>query len=75
MPLPPGFIIPPNLPLPQGEGHTPSWVKRGKGELIRSINPRVDRVFKKSNILLNRKMLSEIAASKPETFKRLVAKV
>lgn len=30
--------------------------------------------LKKSNILLNRKMLSEIAASNPETFKRIVAK-
>jgi large subunit ribosomal protein L20 len=31
--------------------------------------------LKKSNIVLNRKMLSELAASKPETFKRIVAKV
>jgi hypothetical protein len=29
----PGFITPPNLPLPQGEGFAPSWVKRGKGAL------------------------------------------
>lgn len=31
--------------------------------------------LKKSNILLNRKMLSEIAASKPEVFSRLISKV
>jgi large subunit ribosomal protein L20 len=31
--------------------------------------------LKKSNILINRKMLSEIAASKPETFSRLVSKI
>jgi len=31
--------------------------------------------LKKKNIALNRKMLSEIAVSKPETFKRIVAKV
>jgi large subunit ribosomal protein L20 len=31
--------------------------------------------LKKSNILLNRKMLSEIAANKPETFTRLISKV
>jgi hypothetical protein len=24
-------LTPPNLPLPQGERHTPSWVKRGGG--------------------------------------------
>lgn len=30
--------------------------------------------LKKSNILLNRKMLSEIAANKSETFERIVAK-
>ena len=31
--------------------------------------------LKKKNISINRKMLSEIAAAKPETFKRIVAKV
>lgn len=31
--------------------------------------------LKKSNILLNRKMLSEIAALKPETFSRLISKI
>lgn len=31
--------------------------------------------LKKSDILLNRKMLSEIAAFSPETFKRIIAKV
>lgn len=31
--------------------------------------------LKSKNIGLNRKMLSEIAAGKPETFKRIVAKV
>src|SRR5512147_2996089 len=31
--------------------------------------------LKKNNISLNRKMLSEIAASKPEAFKRLVSKI
>ena len=31
--------------------------------------------LKKKNIAINRKMLSEIAATRPETFKRLVAKV
>lgn len=31
--------------------------------------------LKKSNILLNRKMLSEIAASKSEVFSRLISKV
>ena len=31
--------------------------------------------LKKSNILLNRKMLSEIAASKPQTFSRLISKI
>lgn len=31
--------------------------------------------LKKSNILLNRKMLSEIVASKPEVFSRLISKV
>ncbi len=31
--------------------------------------------LKNKNIAINRKMLSEIAASKPETFKRLVARV
>jgi large subunit ribosomal protein L20 len=31
--------------------------------------------LKKSNILLNRKMLSELAASKPETFSRLISKI
>lgn len=31
--------------------------------------------LKKSNILLNRKMLSELAAGKPETFSRLVSKI
>jgi large subunit ribosomal protein L20 len=31
--------------------------------------------LKSKNINLNRKMLSEIAADKPETFKRVVAKV
>ena len=31
--------------------------------------------LKKKNINLNRKMLSEIAADKPETFKRILAKV
>jgi large subunit ribosomal protein L20 len=31
--------------------------------------------LKKKNIALNRKMLSEIAASKPDTFKRLVVRV
>lgn len=31
--------------------------------------------LKKSNINLNRKMLSEIAASKPETFSRLIYKI
>jgi hypothetical protein len=25
------IITPPNLPLSQGEGYTPSWVKRGEG--------------------------------------------
>lgn len=32
-------------------------------------------MLKKGNILLNRKILSEIASSKPKTFKRIVAKV
>lgn len=31
--------------------------------------------LKKNNVALNRKMLSEIAASKPETFSRLISKV
>jgi large subunit ribosomal protein L20 len=31
--------------------------------------------LKKQNIALNRKMLSEIAASKPQTFSRLITKV
>ncbi len=31
--------------------------------------------LKKSNISLNRKMLSELAASKPETFSRLLSKI
>lgn len=31
--------------------------------------------LKKKNINLNRKMLSEIAASKPETFSRLISKI
>ncbi len=31
--------------------------------------------LKKINILLNRKMLSEIATSKPEVFTRLIAKI
>ncbi len=31
--------------------------------------------LKKSNISLNRKMLSEIAASKPETFKKILLKI
>lgn len=31
--------------------------------------------LKKTNILLNRKMLSEIAADKPETFKKLISKI
>lgn len=31
--------------------------------------------LKNKNIILNRKMLSEIAASNPETFKRVVAKI
>jgi large subunit ribosomal protein L20 len=31
--------------------------------------------LKKKNISLNRKMLSDLAASKPETFKRIVANV
>jgi large subunit ribosomal protein L20 len=31
--------------------------------------------IKKSNILINRKMLSEIAASKPEVFSRLISKI
>ncbi|OHA94117.1 MAG: 50S ribosomal protein L20 [Candidatus Zambryskibacteria bacterium RIFCSPHIGHO2_12_FULL_38_34] len=31
--------------------------------------------LKKKNININRKMLSEIAADKPETFKRILAKV
>jgi large subunit ribosomal protein L20 len=31
--------------------------------------------LKKNNIILNRKMLSEIAADKPKTFSRLIAKI
>jgi large subunit ribosomal protein L20 len=31
--------------------------------------------LKKSNILLNRKMLSEIAADRPEVFSRLISKI
>jgi len=31
--------------------------------------------LKKINILINRKMLSEIAASKPEVFSRLISKI
>jgi len=31
--------------------------------------------LKKNKILLNRKMLSEIAATRPETFKKILAKV
>lgn len=60
-----------------------------KGDFRRLWNIRINSVLhesglsyskfidslKKKNISLNRKMLSEIAASKPETFKRIVAKV
>jgi large subunit ribosomal protein L20 len=60
-----------------------------KGDFRRLWNVRINSVLhtkglsyskfidslKKANISLNRKMLSEIAASKPETFSRLVSKV
>lgn len=59
-----------------------------KGEFRRLWNIRLNSVLhqsglsfskfigslKKKNINLNRKMLSEIAAFKPETFKRIIAK-
>ncbi|MEK7634905.1 MAG: 50S ribosomal protein L20 [Patescibacteria group bacterium] len=60
-----------------------------KGDFRRLWNVRINAILhttglsyskfidtlKKKNIALNRKMLSEIAASQPETFKRIVAKV
>jgi len=60
-----------------------------KGDFRRLWNIRINSVLhenglsyskfidslKKKNISLNRKMLSEIAASKPETFKRIMAQV
>lgn len=60
-----------------------------KGDFRRLWNIRINSVLhtsglsyskfidslKKKNIGLNRKILSEIAAGKPETFKRIVAKV
>ncbi|NLE07212.1 MAG: 50S ribosomal protein L20 [Parcubacteria group bacterium] len=60
-----------------------------KGDARRLWNVRINAVLrdkglsyskfidslKKNNIDLNRKMLSEIATSKPETFSRIVAKV
>ena len=60
-----------------------------KGDFRRLWNVRINSVLhgvglsyskfigslKSKNISLNRKMLSEIAASNPETFKRIIAKV
>jgi large subunit ribosomal protein L20 len=60
-----------------------------KGDFRRLWNVRINAVLhetglsystfigslKKNNIALNRKMLSEIAADKPEVFKRIAAKV
>src|SRR3989338_5400563 len=60
-----------------------------KGDMRRLWNVRLNSVLhenalsyskfmgslKKSNILLNRKMLSEIAEAKPETFKRILSKI
>jgi large subunit ribosomal protein L20 len=60
-----------------------------KGDFRRLWNIRINSVLhtsglsyskfidslKKKNIILNRKMLSEIAASKPETFSRLISKI
>ena len=60
-----------------------------KGDFRRLWNIRINSVLhteglsyskfidslKKKNIALNRKILSEIAAGKPETFKRIVAKI
>lgn len=60
-----------------------------KGDFRRLWNIRINSVLhtsglsyskfidslKKKNIALNRKMLSEIAAGKPETFSRLVSKI
>lgn len=62
--------------------------KDKKGDMRRLWNVRLNSVLhekglsyskfigslKKGNILLNRKMLSEIAADRPETFKRIVSK-
>jgi len=60
-----------------------------KGDFRRLWNVRINSVLhesglsyskfmdslKKRNINLNRKMLSEIAAGKPKTFKRIIAKI
>ena len=60
-----------------------------KGDMRRLWNVRLNSVLnaqglsyskfmgslKKGNILLNRKMLSELAASKPETFTRFLSKI
>ncbi|MBN2094099.1 MAG: 50S ribosomal protein L20 [Candidatus Zambryskibacteria bacterium] len=49
-------------------------INSGLSEFNISYSKFID-ALKKKNISLNRKMLSEIAAEKPETFKRIVSKV
>lgn len=63
--------------------------KDKKGDMRRLWNTRLNSVLnqsglsyskfigalKKKNISLNRKMLSELAASRPETFKKIIAEV